>query len=376
MTTCSRWHTLLAPSHLVALALLAAACSDTPLAPAKPVDPLATAANVQALGTSFASPPFESFTFATTYVPTATSPLAALQPLLRAAQPTLVTRRALSPTESRLAATALRAALVPSSGGIAASIFPPAVVLGTTYTWNATTFQYEANDPAVLPGAPSNGVRFILYALDLGGQPIATQPIGYADLMDESSGNAQTLHILVVGTTTDPPVTYLDYTVSGTVGATSASGTVVGFISDGTQRLDFNVAIAQTTGSATFDIRFDVNATDSHVRLRMTLTAPDQNTLRLAIDFRLQFGTEVVTVRGTETVDLVTLPTSGTVTVLVGGGIYATITETNGSLSFVGGGGQTLTADDYTALNAIFEAIGATLTRFDALFAPAASVGV
>jgi len=374
MTTCSRWHTLLAPSHLVALALLAAACSDNPLAPAKPADPLATAANVQALGTSFASPPFESFTFATTYVPTATSPLAALQPLLRAAQPTLVTRRALSPTESRLAATALRAALVPS-GGIAASIFPPAVVLGTTYTWNATTLQYEANDPAVLPGAPSNGVRFILYALDLGGQPIATQPIGYADLMDESSGNAQTLHILVVGTTTDPPVTYLDYTVSGTVGATSASGTVVGFISDGTQRLDFNVAIAQTTGSATFDIRFDVNATDSHVRLRMTLTAPDQNTLRLAIDFRLQFGTEVVTVRGTETVDLVTLSTSGTVTVLVGGGIYATITETDGSIPCAGGGGQELTADDLTALHAIFDAIATTFQQFDALFAPAGSLG-
>src|SRR2546426_7050878 len=47
------------------------------------------------------------------------------------------------------------------------------------------------------PGAPSNGVRFILYALDLAGQPIATQPIGYADLMDESSGNTQTLHVLV-----------------------------------------------------------------------------------------------------------------------------------------------------------------------------------
>ena len=375
MTTCSRWHTLLAPSHLLALALLAAACSDNPLAPAKPADPLATAANVQALGTSFASPAFESFTFASTYVPTAASPLAALRPLLRAAQPTLVTRRALSPTESRLVATALRAALVPSSGAIAASIFPPAVVLGTTYTWNATTLQYEANDPAVLPGAPSNGVRFILYALDLGGQPIATQPIGYADLMDESSGNAQTLHILVVGTTTDPAVTYLDYTVSAIVGATSASGAVVGFISDGTQRLDFNVAIAQTAANASFDIRFDVNAADAHVRLRMTYTLPDQNTLRLAIDFRLQFGTEVLTVRGTETLDLVTLTTSGTVTVLVDGGIYATITETHGSLSIVGGGGQDLTADDYTALNAIFDAIGATFTRFDALLAPGASVG-
>src|SRR2546430_16396763 len=152
MTTCSRWHTLLSPSHLLALALLAAACSDNPLAPAKPADPLATAANVQGLGTSFSSPTFESFTFATTYVPTAASPLAALRPLLRAAQPTLVTRRALSPTESRLAATALPAAPVPSSGAVAAPIFPPGAVLGRTKTWNATTFRYEATNPAESAG--------------------------------------------------------------------------------------------------------------------------------------------------------------------------------------------------------------------------------
>src|SRR5437879_13709480 len=88
MTTCSRWHPLLSPSHLLALALLAAACSDNPLAPAKPADPLATAADVQAPRTSSASPAFESFTFASTYVPTAASPLAPLRPLLRPAQPT------------------------------------------------------------------------------------------------------------------------------------------------------------------------------------------------------------------------------------------------------------------------------------------------
>src|SRR6266516_4057854 len=206
----------------VAAALLAAACGDNPLQPKKPADPLATAANVQALGTSFTSLPFQSFSFATTYVPTAASPMAALRPLLRAAQPTLVTRRALSLAESRLAATALRA--------------------------------------AVVPGAPSNGVRFILYALDLAGQPIATQPIGRADFMDESSGNTQTLHVLVVGTTTDPPVTYLDYAVSVTAGASTANVAVVGFITDGIERLDFNAAIGETSGSATFDIRFDVNA--------------------------------------------------------------------------------------------------------------------
>src|SRR5437016_2295890 len=269
-------HRSLLPYVAVATALLAAACGDNPLQPKKPADPLATAANVQALGTSFTSVPFQSFSFATTYVPTAASPMAALRPLLRAAQPTLVTRRALSLAESRLVATALRAALVPSSGAIAASIFPPGVVLGTTYTWNATTFQYEANDPAVVPGAPSNGVRFILYALDLAGQPIATQPIGRADFMDESSGNTQTLHVLVVGTTTDPPVTHRE---------------------------------------------------------------------------------------------------TATLTGLVDGGISAAITATDGSNAFAGGGGQELTADDLTALRAIFDAIATTVQQFDALFAPAGSLG-
>src|SRR5437016_10219653 len=104
-------------------------------------------------------------------------------------------------------------------GGILMTMFDSRTNLSAQVVWNATTFQYEANDPAVVPGAPSNGVRFILYALDLAGQPIATQPIGRADFMDESSGNTQTLHVLVVGTTTDPPVTYLDYAVSVTVGA-------------------------------------------------------------------------------------------------------------------------------------------------------------
>src|SRR6266705_3501049 len=201
------------------------------------------------------------------------------------------------------------------------------------------------------------------------------RPTRYADLMDESSGNTQTLHVLVVGTTTDPPVTYLDYAVSVTVGTGTASATVVGFITDGIERLDFNAAIGETSGSATFDIRFDVNAADAHVRLRMTLTAPDQNTLRLAINFRLQFGSEVVTVTGTQTLDLTTLGESATLTVLVDGGIYATITETDGSINFAGGGGQQLTADDLTALRAIFDAIATTFQQFDALFAPAGSLG-
>src|SRR2546430_8133054 len=52
-------HRSLLPYLAVATALLAAACGDNPLQPKKPADPLATAANIQALGTSFTSLPFQ-----------------------------------------------------------------------------------------------------------------------------------------------------------------------------------------------------------------------------------------------------------------------------------------------------------------------------
>lgn len=355
----------------LALAVLAlTACSDTPLEPKKPADPLATAANIQALDASFSSPTFQSFAVAGTYSPAAAAALAPVRAVLRATQPTLSARRALSPAESRLAARSLAVALVPFSGGVSASVLPPGI-LGVTYEWNGTTYADLGRT-----GAPPDGVRFILYALDAGGVPIVTQEIGYADLIDQSNATTDRLHILVVGTTTGSPVTYLDYTVSVTVGTTSGSATVVGFVTDGTHRLDFNVSLTATASRVTVDIRFDVNAEDAHVQLKITLTAPDQNTLQLAIDFRLQFGTEVVTVRGTTTLDATTGTASGTVTVGVNGGIYATITETNDSRTYTGGGGQELSAEDLTALSAILDAVGTTLERFDELLAPAGSAGV
>jgi hypothetical protein len=282
----------------------------------------------------------------------------------------------LSLADRRLAATALRAALAPSTGTTPESIFPPAVVLGTTYTWDASTLQYVANDPAALPGAPANGVRFILYALDGSGLPIATQPIGYADFMDESSGSTQTLHVIVVGTTTTPPVTYLDYTISATVGQTSASATLVGYITDGIVRLDFDIGIAETASRATIDIRFDANAVNAHVQFHVAITSPSASTLQFEISDRIEAGGEVITVTGTETVDVSALTETGTLVVAINGGSYATITDANGSLSYAGGGGQNLTADDRTALLAIFDAVAESLQRFNDLLAPAGSIGL
>jgi len=344
------------PFAIAGIVALASACGDngTGPGPMKPADPLATAANIEALNTSFSSQAFEAFALASFYSPAATSSFGVLRTLLPTAGPALAGRPP-SLTESRLAAAALRAALVPSSGAIPASVLPPEV-LGKTFEWDTVgSSGYIATDRT---GADSKGVRFILYALDPVYPILPLQEIGYADLIDESTNSVQTLHILVVGNI--GPTTYMDYRVS----ATTTKVTVVGFITDGVHRLDFNCTLSGNV----LDIRFDMNADDAHVRLAITASVPDANTTILAIDFRLQFGTEVVTVKGTLTE---TTTTSGNLTVRVNGGVYPTVTITDDVASFAPGAGLELTADDFTALNAIYDAVFGVLFRFFDLLAPA-----
>lgn len=360
---------VLAPlAPVMALALLLTACGSdggTGPRPTKLVDPLATAARVQQLDASFGSPTFQSFSFASAYAPGATRSLAALPMFLSSARSVGPGHPELSPSASRFAAAVLRAALVPASGTTTAPIIPPEL-RGKTYQW--TGFQYEVTQR---PGAPANGVRFILYALDPGGAPITTQEIGSADLKDESTGSIQKLHILVVGL--NPPVTYLDYTI--TVSATAASGTLtgVGFVTDGTDRLDFYATVTVTETSFSMDARFDVNADDLHVRLKLAITELTQTTLKLTVDLRLDLGAEVVTVTGSETFDSSTLTITGAYTVRVNGGVYATVAIGSGGPSYTGGPGLELTADDHTALNAIY---GAVLTMFIRLVDLVAPVGL
>lgn len=352
------------------VAVVAAACGDNPLGPAKPVDPVATTARVQALPQSFNSPVLQSFALAAPQSPAATRPLTSLQALLSAAGTTMSARRALSAAESQRISAALVAALPQTSTAVTAAILPPAL-LGKTFEWNTTSAMY---DTTARGGAPSNGVRFILYNLDQVGAPIVTEEIGYADLKDESTSTSGRLHLLVVGTTSGSDVTYLDYTVAGSATATSANVTVVGYVTDGTHRLDFNCTVTVTSTSVSADIHFDVNADNDHVRLRFKITPIGTTGLRLDITFRLQLDTEIITLYGNDT--LTGTSESGSFTVLVNGGIYATIKSTDGALTFTGGAGQELTADDYAALQAISDAVGVVLDAFNNLLAPAGGAGV
>ena len=65
--------------HVTVATLALGACGDDTLGPAKPADPMATAASIQALDASFSSPTFQSFTYAATYSPAAAGALAPLR---------------------------------------------------------------------------------------------------------------------------------------------------------------------------------------------------------------------------------------------------------------------------------------------------------
>src|SRR5881628_1898869 len=142
----------------LALSLLLAACGDnsTGPAPRKPVDPLATAANIQDLAETFSVPVFQSLGLASQYSPAGTSAFGTLRTVLRAAPPAIGAGHVPSTAERRLTASAIRAALVPPSGPISAAILPPEV-LGKTFEWDAVGFGGYIVTDRHDPDAPTNG---------------------------------------------------------------------------------------------------------------------------------------------------------------------------------------------------------------------------
>jgi len=190
----------------MALALLAAACSDNSVAPKSPADPQATAAELAALGTVFNAAPLQSLSSVSGSITpsSAPAPLAALT-LAGSTNPLDHSTR-LQPYARRIDAARVFARLLKPEMSVnaVAALFPPAFV-GKTFEWDFTTLQY---DTTARTGAPSNGVRFILYAIDpLTLQPAGPDPgteVGYVDLKDEGSASQPKVHVIVAGVVARP----------------------------------------------------------------------------------------------------------------------------------------------------------------------------
>jgi hypothetical protein len=235
------------------------------------------------------------------------------------------------------------AALVPSaSRGIQASVAAvPSTVLGTTFVWDETSDIYVASD---LPGAPSSGVRFVLYAVD----PVALRPVeplvevGHVDITDHSTSTAVGVSVRVV----EGSVVYLDYDVNATPTASGALITLGGFASDGTTVATFNLkaTFSDNPGSPVFTLDYQLDVPARHLSLDWTATlASNESAVTLDLAISGQNGDVRITGSG------------GNLSVKVNGDLLATVNLDNGDPVVTGAGGAPLTPEEEASLQAIFE---------------------
>jgi hypothetical protein len=220
-------------------------------------------------------------------------------------------------------------------------------VYGSTYVYDAAANRYVP-DPS-RAGAPANGVRFILYETDEAtGRPIVGQEVGYADLRDTRASAENTLGLsfeVVAG-----GVTHLkyDFDLNGSIGA--ATFGVKGYLSDGTERVDFDITTSGQLfgrgGTTTVDGKISVPSHDFEVTTRLVGTAGDES----------GDGQVELTVRsGTDVIEVTATTTGGQIQArfTVNGQLLATATGDAENPVIRGDGGRELTEPEMHALGAI-----------------------
>lgn len=228
----------------------------------------------------------------------------------------------------------------------------PQTVFGTTFTYDTQTQQYQPSGDA---GAPSNGVRFRLYAVASGAVVEPLQDIGFVELT-EGPGSTLGLNV-VVGN-------LLDYEASATLASTSISLSAQGFISDGTTQVDFDLSleVSGTTG-VTVDYAVEVPANDVGIRLQISGNLDLVGTATITINH--QGSNVVLKVTG----GLESGPVSGTIE--HNGDVVVNISGTLASLVFTNATGSPLTTPEVDALKSLAAFIDELFVAFARLLFPA-----
>jgi hypothetical protein len=241
---------------------------------------------------------------------------------------------------------------------VSPSALLPSNVLGKTFIYSTQTATYQASDQA---GAPSNGARFTLYAVDLVNRIPVTplEVIGYVDLTDKSTAATNTLGIkAMIGSTT-----VMEYDAGGTVGTSSFSFTAKGFVADGANRLDFDLSqnLSGTTG----------------VRIDYKLSVPTQSNLAIQIlATATSPSTATVTLVVTENEDKLEVGVTGSGqsasgSVKYNGKTLASISVPSDGTPVFTGTGHALTAGDLAGLKTLYDIVSAALDQFDDVMVPA-----
>jgi hypothetical protein len=238
----------------------------------------------------------------------------------------------------------------------------PAQVLGKTFEYNTETAQYAETARA---GAPANGVRFILYAIN----PVTQVPVeplaeaGYADLLDQSTATSDAVRLQVVSS----GVTYLDYGVSGSGDESAGNVLIDGFVTNGTTLVNFDLDNSYSeaaNGTIGFDYSLDAPSLD--IDLKYLLSVSQISTDAVAdVDVTVSGPHGDVGIEGQVTGE-------GSLTATVNGEAFAVMHLDEGSeiSSITKPDGSALTAPEYAALAAIWGFVLKGLDVFEDLLEP------
>jgi hypothetical protein len=217
-------------------------------------------------------------------------------------------------------------------------------------------------------GAPANGIRFILYEVNpITGDPGTTE-IGYVDVLDESTDTDGVVRLVVVSN----EVEYINYTVTATVMVGSIGLEVAGYVSDGTNRVDFtlNHTIDATFASARAEIDYEIAVVDRDFSMTANMVIEfdaGTETGSITIEATWQQGSNSISIAGS--IDMST--DGGTLEVHVNGDLFATITMTGESFVIVGADGGALSAGHMQALGNIMDSLGDVFDdTFESFFDP------
>ncbi|HUR93696.1 MAG TPA: hypothetical protein VMY76_03875 [Gemmatimonadales bacterium] len=338
-----------------ALALALAACGKES-GPSE-FNPQGTSADVAAAQGAFASEQTSSFAAVSADISTALSG----SPVVASSAAMALTK--LSGTSARYARQL--ASLVPKAGrGLQASASAmPSALLGTTFVWDEANDEYVPSDES---GAPSSGVRFVLYAVD----PVLLRPVepvvevGYVDVIDQSTETTVDVRVKVV----EGNVVYLDYDVTAIATAVGGVVTVDGYASNGSTVANFTLknTISQNDSGLVMSLDYDLTVPSRDVAVNWTATFANisENEVVVTLDLSISGSNGAVRLLGTYGAN------GGSFTVKVNGDPFATVTLNGGNADITGAGGEPLTADEEASLQAILSYFDTSLGVFTELMLP------
>ena len=252
----------------------------------------------------------------------------------------------------------------------------PSNFLGTTFEWDEGLGRYAMTERT---GAPADGVRFILYAVDpFTGEPVTPlSEIGYLDLTDEGSASATRLGVYAE----TGGIARLDYTVTASYSllgdSIEATATGAGYISDGTRRLDFDLVqtVAFNTVNETMrvDMLYDLRMDDENVRVVVDVGSDiDLSASDLSLDVMM-----TITDGGNVTVLDVTVDQTENITgaILHNGQTVALIDGSTSAPVFTNANGDPLSSAEAAALTEVFDVVDDVFDFVEAVFEPFGSTG-